>query len=562
MGEMTLSKPPKHDPQISSGDGEVFRLTALARASRRFAETALDPDALPHAVVSEVGSAFDGAVALQFHTTEIPFGALTVHHPVAEGEAQMRESLLGSYEDVAGGIRSKTIAGEESVLVPSIELPPSGSQSSAWFRKYPAYAAMCTNVRANGKSIGTITVFRIRQGETFTASDLELLEELASRAEVSMETSRLLANARATEERLQLALDAGRMGAWEFNVGTGKVSWSATLEQIHGIPVGSFGGTFADYQSDIHPEDKPRVLATIAQTSKGKGEHHLVYRIVRPDGAVRWLDATGQLFCDAFGNPLRMLGVCSDVTERVEAEEQRRQLLERTEGAVRAREDLLAMVSHDLRNPLSVIVMTSALQLKTLADPKAKLQADRIRAAAKRMEELITNLLDASSIEVGNFNITPADVPLATLINDSLEVVSPLASQKGVALEVRVDDFDISVACDKARVGQVLGNLLSNAIKFSPSGETVVVEARIEGKMVEFSVRDSGPGVPEDHLTRVFERYWKGKQSGRAGTGLGLFIAKGIVDAHGGRIWVESGQGKGSVFCCTLPLSRRASINP
>lgn len=505
------------------------RLAVLARMSAVFADTSLTIETLVRRVVDQLAVALGARVVIQFDSPESALPAETAHPSEAVGKAE---------RDVESGVRSKAIATDRNVL---------------------ERGALCVLIRSNGRTVGTFSVVNRPAMGSFSSEDLLLVEELASRVEIALETSRLLAKARAAEERLQLALDAGKLGAWEFNIATGKVAWSATLEQIHGIPVGSFGGTFEDYQSDIHPEDRPRVLETISKSSSGQGEHHLVYRIIRPDGAVRWLDASGQLFYDTAGSPIRMLGVCCDVTERVEAEEQRQQLFERTEAAVRAREDLLAMVSHDLRNPLSVIVMTSALQSKTLADPKAKLQADRIRSAAKRMEELITNLLDASSIEIGNFNVTFADVPLATLINDSLEAVSPLASQKGVLLEVRVDNFDVSISCDKARIGQVLGNLLSNAIKFSPSGEVVTIETRVVERMVEFSVKDNGPGVPADHLSLVFERYWKGKQSGRAGTGLGLFIAKGIVKAHRGRIWVESAQGKGSAFCCTLPLSNRTS---
>jgi len=111
------------------------------------------------------------------------------------------------------------------------------------------------------------------------------------------------------------------------------------------------------------------------------------------------------------------------------------------------------------------------------------------------------------------------------------------------------------VLCDRARVSQVLGNLLGNALKFSASGQPIAVQARPNGDMMQVSVRDSGAGIATEHLTLVFHRYWKGKQSGRAGTGLGLFIAKGIVEAHGGRIWVDSTLGRGSTFHFTLPFA-------
>ena len=128
---------------------------------------------------------------------------------------------------------------------------------------------------------------------------------------------------REQEHRLRMALDAGRLGAWEYDLATGRVHWSATLEQIHGIPVGSFGGDFEAYQRDIHPADRERVLSTITQSMQGLQPHHLEYRIVRPDGETRWLEAHGRLFADANGTPLRMAGVCTDRTDRRAAKTRR-----------------------------------------------------------------------------------------------------------------------------------------------------------------------------------------------------------------------------------------------
>jgi PAS domain S-box-containing protein len=136
-------------------------------------------------------------------------------------------------------------------------------------------------------------------------------------------TARVRAQEQALEQqrRLHLALEAGQMGTWEYDVVAGKVAWSPAIERMHGIPVGSFEGTFDAYARDIHPDDRERVLSTVRNTLEGRRDHTLVYRIVRPDGAVRWLEAYGRLFCDDHGNPIRLDGVCRDVTERIEAEQ-------------------------------------------------------------------------------------------------------------------------------------------------------------------------------------------------------------------------------------------------
>ena len=367
----------------------------------------------------------------------------------------------------------------------------------------------------------------------------------------------LLALTRLAEERLHLALDAGRMGTWQFELQTGKVTWSATLEAIHGIPQGSFGGTFADYQRDIHPEDRERVLATIGESSEGQREHRLTYRIVRPDGHVRWLEASGRVFKNAAGRPELMMGVCCDITERIEAEAQRQELLRQAEAAARAREDMLAMVSHDLRNPLGVIAMAAEQLTSDLpaSDQRLRPLVERMSRAAQSMDELISNLLDAASIEAGSFEVQSQELPLEQVLNEGAEAIRPLASRKAIALEVRCAEPTLRVRCDPHRITQVLGNLLGNALKFSPEGSQVVVEASRAAEYAHIAVHDRGPGIAAEHLELVFDRYWTGKRSGRAGTGLGLFIARGIINAHSGRLWAKSKQGESSTFCFTLPLA-------
>lgn len=371
----------------------------------------------------------------------------------------------------------------------------------------------------------------------------------------------LKALTRLAEERLHLALDAGQMGTWQFELKSGKVTWSATLEAIHGIPTGSFGGTFADYQQDIHPEDRERVLATISASSEGHREHRLTYRIVRPDGQTRWLEASGRLFRNAQGEPELMMGVCCDITARVAAEAQRQELLQQAEAAARAREDMLAMVSHDLRNPLGVITLTAEQLVLELPSNDQRLLplVERVGRAARQMDELISNLLDASRIEAGNFEINRRETALERVLHDGIDAIQPLAARKGIKLELQLADLALRVNCDPPRVAQVLGNLLGNAVKFSPEGSRIVLEASRNPGWAHVLVQDSGPGIASENLELVFERYWTGKRSGRAGTGLGLFIARGIVCAHGGKIWAESKPGQGSKFCFTLPLVNNAA---
>lgn len=226
----------------------------------------------------------------------------------------------------------------------------------------------------------------------------------------------------------------------------------------------------------------------------------------------------------------------------------------RAERAVAARNELLGIVAHDLRSPLNAISMRAQFLLKGNVDERTRQQAASIGRVAARMEHLITNLLDAASIEAGCFSVKRAPCEVEDAIREALEMLEGQASLKGVRLEYHVGQPALSVSADRERLIQVLANLIGNAVKFAFDGGRVDTTAERTGREVRFSVSDAGPGISPEHLHHVFDRFWKGESGGRRGTGLGLHIAKSIVDAHGGRIWAESQLGQGATFHFTLPL--------
>ncbi|CAN5726779.1 hypothetical protein BH23GEM5_BH23GEM5_19930 [soil metagenome] len=235
------------------------------------------------------------------------------------------------------------------------------------------------------------------------------------------------------------------------------------------------------------------------------------------------------------------------------------QLYENAQRAIRAREEVLAVVSHDLRNPLNTISLGASALVDASTERRTShaKYLELIRHAAEQANAMIKNLLDVSGIESGHFSVDPSQQDIAELVQQARDLHLPLAEEKSVRLECEIADNLASAWADGFQLQRVFANLLCNAVKFTPSGGVITLRAEQLGGELRFSVSDTGPGIPPDHLPYVFDRYWQAKRGDRRGAGLGLSIARGIVEAHGGRIWVESTPGAGTTFFFTLP---KASI--
>jgi signal transduction histidine kinase len=185
--------------------------------------------------------------------------------------------------------------------------------------------------------------------------------------------------------------------------------------------------------------------------------------------------------------------------------------------------------------------------------PRLLSSAQMIQRAADRMAVLLHDLLDLAKIEAGRFDVAASAQPLAEMLQDAFELLLPLAQSQRVDLHVDAVPA-VNVLADPERIFQVLSNLASNAIKFTPAGGEVAIRARIEGSLAVIEVQDTGAGIAPQQLPRIFDRYWQARHASTAGTGLGLYIAKGIVEAHGGTITASSEVGQGTTISFTLPL--------
>ncbi|AUN99708.1 PAS domain S-box protein [Bacteriovorax stolpii] len=265
----------------------------------------------------------------------------------------------------------------------------------------------------------------------------------------------------------------------------------------------------------------------------------------------RRFDVNALPFCEEFANALALAL-------------DKARLYKEAREAIGIREDVLAMVSHDLQNPLSVIMMSlKAIQKIDLHDEKSKEKMNkatiRIKRSSELMQGLIARILDFAKIQAGTFSIDFKDHDPKMILEEFIESARLLAEEKCIKIINDIDDDLPHVLCDKDRFLQVLSNLIGNAIKFTQKGGKIIVHARRLDHQILFSIEDTGSGMSEDQLPHIFDRFWQVEHSSKHGVGLGLAIAKGIVEAHNGKIWVDSEKGVGTNFHFLLPIGAMKS---
>lgn len=356
---------------------------------------------------------------------------------------------------------------------------------------------------------------------------------------------------RRQEAGLRLALDAGQMGSFEWDIGTGEIRWSENLERIHGMPAGSFGGTFESFQTLIHPEDRERVVAAIWRSVETQADYEMEFRSADTGHGVRWLMGKGKVVADDGSDAGLMIGVCIDITKQKLAESE---LL----AANRRKDEFLAMVSHELRNPLAAILNASALlEHGGGGNPILGQAAATIRRQSAQLVRIVDDLLDVSRLQAGKLSLAPAALDLASVVESCVRDFVARGLFARHSHEVRCQVAPVSG--DAARLGQVVSNLLTNAIKYTPPGGHVAIDVRSVGSDAVLTVKDTGVGIAADLLPRIFDLFVqsdRGLDRPEGGLGLGLTIVRSIVTAHGGHIEaLSSGVGAGTEVVVRLPLA-------
>ena len=366
-------------------------------------------------------------------------------------------------------------------------------------------------------------------------------------------------------QRLIFALEAAGMGVWDWDIASGEVRWSGELEPLHGLPRGGFAGTYDAFRALIHPDDRERVEKAIMSSVENRTSYEAEFRILGADGQERWTDARGQVIEDESGRPLRLVGVGIDVTRRKHLEEELRRQAERLSETDRRKDEFLAMLSHELRNPLAPILHAS--ELLGRGDAALARQArEIIQRQAAHLTRLVDDLLDVSRITRGTVRVERRTIDLEEVLNAAVDTWRHLIAQRKQELTVELPKVPIRLECDFTRLAQVIANLLHNAAKFTPEGGRIAISAEREDGEVVVRVRDTGMGLASEELDRVFDLFAQGPpplDRPEGGLGLGLTLARRLAELHGGTVEARSeGPGKGSEFAVRVPAVRPASDEP
>lgn len=366
----------------------------------------------------------------------------------------------------------------------------------------------------------------------------------------------------ASEERYELALRGSNDGLWDLNMLTGEVYWSDRLREIFDVDR-NFKPRFEELVDRMHPDDRERVSLARENHDRHREQYDVEYRAQKGNGQYIWLRDRGRGIWDENGQMIRMLGAITDITDRKLAEEQLKAAREQADMASRAKSEFLANMSHELRTPLnSIIGISRILYEDQKIDREHKEMIDITYRAASNLLDIVNDILDLSKVESGKMELESITFSLHEVLNNVLETILPLSSEKGLTFHSTVSEpMPAYLMGDPVRLGRVMMNLISNAVKYTEQGSVTVcvksVAQQNDYVNLEFSVTDTGIGIPQEKLGLIFDKFIQSDSSitrRYGGSGLGLAITKEIVDLMGGEIGVESQVGRGSRFWFTVPF--------
>lgn len=366
----------------------------------------------------------------------------------------------------------------------------------------------------------------------------DMTEFKRTRDELAAANEQLLLVAKDLEEAQRLA----HIGSWTWDLGTDSGRWSAELYRIHGRDPSLPAASPAELETMFTPESATALHKAIGPLIDDGVPFDLELETALPDGSHRWVAARGEAVRGPYGDIERVRGTSQEITQL--------KMLERM------KEEWTAVVAHDLRQPIQVITMSAEMLPEFHGNDISKAEeasVRHIRSAASSLARMVDDLIDVSRLESQRLALTRVSADPAQLVRETVEHFPSLSAQG--RLEISGDASLPPVLADRGRFDQILSNLITNAVIYGKTDGKIGISAVRSGGEIVFSVVNEGLGIPPDELSRLFTRYGRGKaaRSGKPGLGLGLYIAKGLVEAHGGRIWADSVPGLRTTFHFTLP---------
>ncbi len=370
-------------------------------------------------------------------------------------------------------------------------------------------------------------------------------------------------------KRLKLATTAGSIGIWSWNFRNNRLEWDDRLCNWYGVPeeIRQNGPYYEFWRSRVHPDDIDRTEACLEDARYQCVPFDQEFRVINPDGSIRYVHSAAVVEHDANGKPVGMTGINRDITQQRELEEKLRAAKRAAEAANVAKSEFLANMSHEIRTPMNGVIGMTRLLLDTQLRGEQRRFAETIRSSAESLLALINDILDFSKIEAGKLELEIVDFDLHTLMDEFSAPMAALARHKGLKYLCSIaPDVPAAVRGDSGRLRQILTNLVGNAVKFTQQGG-ISVQANLirqidDDILLRFAVRDTGIGVSAEQQRKLFDKFTQADTSTTrryGGTGLGLAISKQLVELLGGQIGVASNKGCGAEFWFTVRFGRQLS---
>ena len=352
-------------------------------------------------------------------------------------------------------------------------------------------------------------------------------------------------------------LAASGTGFWEWDIASGRLTWSDAIFEQHGLEPAADAPDFPTYLGMIHEADRGRFTSAVEAAVAGSGDMDLEFRLVWPDGSEHWTHGAGRVFRDDSGRPTRMIGTGQDITDRKQLEADRDRLLAEERRAGEFREAFIDVISHELRTPITTILGTTEILSRpdrVLDESVRSAMLADARSESERLYRLVEDLLVLSRVERGRLAVEAEPLEPRRIVD---RVVRQMTGElPSVRIVLEAPAFLPIVSGEATYVEQILRNLIGNAAKYSPAGTTVEVSAEQVGPEVIIAVLDDGPGIPPESIDHIFDLFYRDPSSARSvsGSGIGLFVCRNLAEAMGGSLAVETGPNGGSRFSFSLAV--------